>query len=269
MNKRLGFTLIELAIVLILIGLIAGGIIVGQSMLHQAELRTVIADLKNFEDATKQFQDKYNALPGDMYNAEDFWGADASCPNTTSNAVPKTATCDGNGDGKVYDVLAASERYESFRYWQQLSNAELIEGRYTGVTGSGSTTDAVNGVNVPVSDFNNIGYGMAYLGYYTSASGDAANVFDALFTNIDYGHVVTIGADSGTVGGDLTFFTGLTPVDARSLDVKLDDGYANTGKLIAPDASVTECAEASGTIRDYDMSQMDASKCMLLYSLGL
>ena len=71
---RSGFSLVELSIVLVILGLLTGGILAGQNLIRAAELRSVTTQFQNYHAAVMTFRDKYFALPGDMANAEDFWG---------------------------------------------------------------------------------------------------------------------------------------------------------------------------------------------------
>src|ERR1700691_433072 len=61
-----GFTLIELSIVLVIIGLIVGGVLVGQDLIRAAEVRAQISQIEKYNTAVNTFRDKYNALPGDL-----------------------------------------------------------------------------------------------------------------------------------------------------------------------------------------------------------
>ncbi len=69
LNSHRGFTLIELSIVLVIIGLIVGGVLVGQDLIHAAALRAVISEKDRFSAAIYTFQGKYGYLPGDFPNA--------------------------------------------------------------------------------------------------------------------------------------------------------------------------------------------------------
>src|SRR5690348_1121410 len=72
-----GFSLLELSIVLVIIGLITGGITAGRTIVRAAELRSMITDINKYKSAIYTFREKYNAVPGDMKNAVKYWGAAA------------------------------------------------------------------------------------------------------------------------------------------------------------------------------------------------
>ena len=72
MQQQRGFTLIELSIVIVIIGLIAGGILVGKDMIRAAEIRAIATELQHYRAAVKTFEATYDALPGDMTNATEF-----------------------------------------------------------------------------------------------------------------------------------------------------------------------------------------------------
>ena len=93
--KQKGFTLVEIAIVLVIIGLLLGGILKGQEMITQAKIKNVINDFNGITAAVSSYQDRYRALPGDDLNAGGVagrWG------NTVTN---------GNGNGVIDNAGAA------------------------------------------------------------------------------------------------------------------------------------------------------------------
>src|SRR4051812_21475415 len=100
-DHRRGFTLLELSIVLVVIAMLVGGVLVGQSMIHSAELRSVTADINRFSAAAIAFKDKYHYLPGDLPNATSFWGAKPDCSTLNLTPTPTTLTCNGNGNGYI------------------------------------------------------------------------------------------------------------------------------------------------------------------------
>lgn len=121
-----GFTLIELAIVLVVIGLLLGGILKGQELIESARARNLMSQMDSIKAAYYAFQDKYRALPGDYPGAL----AHANLSGIASSQVG------GNGDGVVRDTAQARE---SLLAWVHLSHANLISGNYQA---SGSQPDA-------------------------------------------------------------------------------------------------------------------------------
>jgi prepilin-type N-terminal cleavage/methylation domain-containing protein len=124
-----GFTLVEIAIVLVIIGLLLGGILKGQEMITQAKIKNVMADMSGVSAAMYGYQDRYKALPGDDRNAGTAtgrWGA---------------ATGSGNGDGIINNpYLSATAGHESLMFWDHLRRAGFISG-----TGAEQPFNAVAG----------------------------------------------------------------------------------------------------------------------------
>jgi prepilin-type N-terminal cleavage/methylation domain-containing protein len=122
-RKEDGFTLVEIAIVLVIIGLLLGGILKGQEMITQAKIKNVIADMSGVSAAMYGYQDRYKALPGDDLKADRWAG---------------TAAGNGNGviEGKYSDAAAS----ESMQFWNNLRLAGFVSG-----TGAVNPFNAVSG----------------------------------------------------------------------------------------------------------------------------
>jgi prepilin-type N-terminal cleavage/methylation domain-containing protein len=107
-RRQSGFTLIEIAIVLVIIGLLLGGILKGQELITSARVRNIIAQLDGTKAAFFGFQDRYRALPGDF---------------TQATTQITGASRDGDGNGQI---LAD----EAIAVWDHLSHAGFINGTY-------------------------------------------------------------------------------------------------------------------------------------------
>jgi prepilin-type N-terminal cleavage/methylation domain-containing protein len=259
MRPSHGFTLVELSIVLVIIALLAGGVLVGQSLIRNSEIQSVVTEVGQYREATGDFSKKYNALPGDMPDAETYWGSDSSCPSTATNTTAKTATCNGDGDGKIDN---GSTNYERFRAWQQLADAGLIAGTYTGVTGTAGSKDSVLGQNVPRSAAKSAGYTIRWLG--TVSAGDA-NYFAGSFGHVITFGTVTVGANQGTI------YPAITAEDAASLDQKMDDGLPAYGNVFTWKAGSTyapSCATTAVESTAAYATSTTGQVCSLSFSFG-
>jgi len=268
-----GFSLVELSIVLVILGLLTGGILTGQSLIHAAELRKFMTQMSHYKTATYSFRDKYMALPGDMQNAKQFWGAagpdDSTCRPVDSSTLsnPKN-TCNGDGDGTIEhssgdisNLIFYNQSWETFRFWQHLANAGLIEGMYSGVTGpSPMQLGHVPGVNSPrVPMGGTIGW---MIMFYTAGQ-EPINVTS--FETVDYGHSMVIGSlDNSNVVPTTGF---MKAEDAYLIDMKMDDGMPASG-LILPTIALwgvcTTAANTTDTTARYNLGN-SASSCGIIF----
>lgn len=255
-RDKSAFSLVELSIVLVILGLLVGGVLSGQSLIRAAELRSVSTDLQRYNSAMYAFRDKYFALPGDMNNATQFWTAQDAAPATCkTTASSGKATCDGNGNGVIDDAVGSAEH---FRFWQQLANAGLIEGQYIGVGANSNTGYAKPGVSVPRSRISSGGFAMQHSGNLTGSP----HYFDG-----DYSNFVRFGADDSV--GYLNSPV-LNPQEMWNVDSKLDDARPAYGKIrpfkspVNANCTTTDVASTA----DYDFSRTDKT-CLLMFITGL
>ena len=253
--KSKAFSLVELSIVLVILGLLTGGILTGQSLIRAAELRAVTTEFQNYQTAVMTFRDKYFALPGDMSDAEAFWDtmATGTCPDATAGTGAQT--CNGNGDGELTGASADSRAGERFTFWQHLANAGLIEGTYTGIAGAASGDDAVIGENTPASKVSQGGWAVSY---WDSASGNG------VWFDYDYDNHLTFGSQvpGFTASGDL-----LVPEEAWGIDKKIDDGKLGRGKVISRWVGCTDAANSAALDADYNLA-LSASECAFRMKAG-
>lgn len=245
---------------LVILGLLTGGILAGQSLIRAAELRSVSTDIQRYSTAMYSFRDKYFALPGDMTNATAFWGKDnTNCSGNTGTAMTP-GTCNGNGDGFVNGANTAGATGEYFQYWKQLALAGMIEGNYTGLTNTGGTVDAVPGVNVPRSRISNAGYS---IGSYDGTSFTT----DLYSYAINYGNHYMFGTQNNMNGMSNS---ALKPEGMWNIDTKIDDGKPGSGKMIAIGNTLANCttsASATNFSASYNLSNA-AVVCAVRYILN-
>jgi len=124
-TKQTGFTLVEIAIVLVIIGLLLGGILKGQEMITQAKIKNVINDFNGIVAAVSSYQDRYRALPGDDLNAGGAagrWGASVSNGNGNGIIDNAGAAC------KYNDAPAVGGTDECNLFWWHLRLSGFVAG---------------------------------------------------------------------------------------------------------------------------------------------
>lgn len=256
MQKQQGFSLVELSIVLVILGLLVGGVLGGQALVKAAELRAVTTEFNQWQTAVNTFRSKYNGLPGDLRNAGQFWGyvntggSGGNCSNPAANTGTGTATCSGNGNGRL-DL-----DYETYRFWQHLANAGLVPGQFTGVAGGGSTIHSIINQNIPASKFSSGGWGVRY---FPNSAG-----MDGFYFAYDYGHFLQIGAEWADTVAHAPLFS---PEDAWNIDSKVDDGRPARGMAIAQPGG--DCTTAgnnrNGLDSDYRLD-LNGARCVLHFT---
>ena len=118
MNKQTGFTLIELAIVLVIIGLLLGGVLRGQELINSARVKNITRDFQNVQVYIYGYQDRFRAVPGDDINAVGHVGV-----------VANAATGGPLGNGQIGGAWdSAVQTDESYVFWQQVRLAGLAPG---------------------------------------------------------------------------------------------------------------------------------------------
>lgn len=216
-----GFTLVELSIVLVIIGLVISGVIFGREMIRASELRSVTKEFTQYQSAIMTFRGKYSELPGDMPNAANIWGArdagDGLGNDCVNAAVNGLATCNGDGNRKIEYSFA---QMEHLTFWQHLANSGLIEGAHTGKPGVSQGYSYSDQGHVPKSKIGN-----AYW-YIWPYSYDG----HSYMTDTDEGNKLCLGELTST-GPDTHFGPFLTATEMWNIDKKIDDGRPMTGTI--------------------------------------
>jgi len=228
-----GFTLIEISIVLVIIGLITGGVLVGNDLINGAKIRATVSQLESYNTATRTFQLKYGALPGDISaNLVSQFGF---------SVMPNRAGTGGQGDGNgfieaygwfhntYYVNHACCVSGETAWFWEDLSsNSGLISGNFN-YAGDfayplGNITESTNPAIEDIIPHSKLKDSIYIDVYYLSGFN--------YFSLLAFGTPTPLtGLDgNGAVRKNVTM---LTVNEAASMDKKLDDGFPQTGNIIA------------------------------------
>ncbi len=222
-HNQAGFSLVELAIVLIIIGLIVGGVLKGQDLIESARVNSIQTQLNEVRVASTTFINKYDDLPGDINRTDLF------TPPNTDGGDP------GDGNGRVEGQrMGATNTDEPIMFWWHLQIAGLLGGVSLAV--DAATPPAPTGMDAGQ------GYESRLGGLYTIAWDDAADAFG----DVSNGHWIMLGQ---AATGDTENVDGvLTAVQLRGIDSRADDGIPGTGNILGADgddATANDCVDAN------------------------
>lgn len=228
-TKNNGFTLVEMSIVLVVIGLIIGGILAGTSLVESSRRQSVMADVETYKTQIEIFEDKYAGLPGDLFNAEEHW-PDASY-----------STDNGDGDGVIESATA-----EDFLLWEHLYLADLVAFAYSGAGPNYLVND-----NIPESQYKGKGF--------RALSTSGALIYTAAATirkRIELASPNTASFNNSA----------LLPKDAENIDVKMDDGLPSTGYVVALNGAdaTNNCVVTSAGLTSYILRNKE-EECILIF----
>ncbi len=197
-RNQSGFTLVEIAIVLVIIGLLLGGVLKGQSLIENSKVKNAINDFNSLTAAFNGYVDRYKRIPGDD-------GPLATLTARGGNWASVTTA--GNADGVLAIATGATFTAggEADALWQGLRAAGFITGNQT-LTGTAA---------LPVNAFN----GVTGISVTTTAAG-----------------MMPV-AGSGLIG-TLICMSQVPGSAARAIDAQLDDGLSNAGSVRATTSAV-------------------------------
>ncbi len=227
-NDERGFTLIELSITLVIIGLIIGGVLMGKDMINAAQVRQVVSQVGQFHSAVHTFRSKYGAIPGDIPSTS----ATAFGIFAETTLAGQVGHGDGNGliegdtDGIGPNPTGTMAVGETLSFWRHLTDAQLIGGAY-GMTGPNQLNPATGQAMGPGTITNMV------LSLPESKLGRNTNYLVYSAGGLNYYQLIAASSITAATGVYGFGTVGLTPVEAFNIDEKMDDGAPNTGAIRA------------------------------------
>lgn len=235
LRDKSAFTLIELSIVLVIIGLIVGGILVGQDLINAATVRSQISQIEKYNVAVHTFQGKYGYLPGDIPD-----------PYATQFGFKTRGTSFGQGDGDGFIAGAVghgsgwTQTGEPLVFWVDLSTAGLIDGGFSIADPVNYPNSSVTGSGIaaylPAAKLGNSLYVYTLSAYAPSGVKPSANLIWASHNFFSISPVTTIKGQSdgptwaaGEIWGNNS---GISVMQAYNIDKKIDDGLPFSGKVM-------------------------------------
>ncbi|MBU6140316.1 MAG: prepilin-type N-terminal cleavage/methylation domain-containing protein [Proteobacteria bacterium] len=270
-SKKSAFSLIELSIVLIIIGLLIAGVTGGASLIKSSELRAAISEARGWSTAVNGFYNQFNAFPGDYINPLGGQNGGVGNGNSQINAYTVLANPGGDASAAANCVTAgvAGSVTGTFRGCMYEDNVAWHQLRSAGVLDTNTVSDPSTGpfnATTTWSVADNATFGTTNPGSKIKSSGW---VFDYNTTSLQNVVILTgaITTAPATVSAyaDGTRTTGaIAPADALSIDTKVDDGVANTGRVQAVEPSGNTCF----TTTRYDTGTTTKT-CALAYQVDL
>ncbi len=223
------FTLVELSIVMVIMGLLVAAVVSGRSLYKSAQLNAVISEIQDYKIAIRNFSAQYQSLPGDINKADNLW--------------PDANTRNGNNNGKI-------DQAEYYSFWQHLELAKMISGNY-----SGDGAEMLIGINVPKdSHFNG--------GFYATWQDKPANWQDSEGRYFSANYIIFAKKQNTSEKLNSLSAAILTPSDAYSIDNKIDNENPDFGKVLAGNGSDSkDCLDG----KNYNFKS-DKISCILYFN---
>lgn len=237
-NKESGFTLVELAIVLMIIGVLIGGVLKGIELVENGRVLKTVKTVEQIQTAMTMFSSSYRAAPGDIRNPG------AVIPNCT------TAPCTDSGDGDAFinvtnnakDTTAWDTTAEGRNFWIHLARTNMFSGIQYDYAG----TPNKYGIDFPLTPLG---------GLQIQSFREAPRRYTYMMLLNDF--------NAPSAGG-----YSLTPSSAARIDQKMDDGNATLGKVTGYSSTTSGTCTDSGNNSLYLEGDNETKSCVLWFNVG-
>lgn len=260
-DTQKGFSLVELAVAITIIGFIIAGVLTGQYMRKAATLRAQVTQVQQYQAAFASFYDKYRYAPGDLPKATTYWPSAASVLNGNGNGMINDTEASGT-HGAASDEGGGTARFdgEKLQFFRHLSLSGFIKEQYDGSQTLGA-------------GYPRLAYGEAY-GFYAATYWRPNSVFGMTnqITEVTkvgpYVYLALMAGDPSYINSmwAMASYSIFIPSDLQDIDTKLDDGIYNKGKFFG----FASCCAASSynciTGSNYNPTSSNR-ECIAMYRL--
>lgn len=231
-NTEAGFTLVELAIVLMIIGLLIGGILRGQELMENARVTSTIQQTKAYDGAVTTFRDQYSAMPGDIANPQ----------TRLANCTVAPCSTTGNGNGIIgtpaANLTGYTQTIENTNFWGHMAATHLI----SGVNPASAAVEW--GQSLPSAKIAG-GFQVVHMAAAATANNPA----------LSGPFVILVNNPAGTTFSGTSGVNAISPLRASQIDRKLDDGLPRSGDVIGLGAN----ADCTGPVYVETSEQKDCN----------
>ncbi len=230
-NKQKGFTLVEIAIVLVIIGLLLGGILKGQELISSARVRNLADQNSGIQAAYYGFIDRYRQVPGD-------WAAANASP---ALGIAAAQLLGGNGNGRIDNTTL-----EASAAWTQLGRSQFLAGGFTpAIADPGDEATYLANQAAPVNAFNGI-LVLSRNDGYTGTASTRLNLHMGRNVPVNIARELDLKVDDGLPNSGVLRLTEADGTDADFDTIEFAPQFATAGSPCTVEAGTTDVGGTAG-----------------------